>query len=93
MRVYLSAGELWRAISMRLDQCMTKSRIANIINCSTQTISNILNLFTETNDVLERTERGGSNSLTIEKRHVLRQLFYRYPNETFYELMIDFAAE
>ncbi|WP_158627721.1 helix-turn-helix domain-containing protein [Corallococcus sp. AB038B] len=38
---------------MKLDQGMSASRIANLINCSTQTVYNILDLFRETNDVME----------------------------------------
>ena len=69
-------------ISMRLDERMSISRIASIISCSVRTLSNILNLFFKTNNAAERRGLGGSNSLTIDERHVLQQLFYRYPNET-----------
>ena len=35
------------------------------------------------NDIIEREERdGGGNSLTNDKVEILRQLFYRYSNET-----------
>ena len=67
---------------MKLDQGMSIPRIASIIDCSAERVCNILNLFSETNDVLERSRRGGNNSLTNDERHVLRQLFYRHSNET-----------
>ena len=82
MRVHLTVGERWRVISMRCDQGMSIRRIASIIDCSAQTVCNVLNLFSDTNDVLERSGRGGNNSLTNDERHVLRQLFYRHSNET-----------
>jgi transposase len=82
MCAHLSVGERWRVVSIKLDQGMIPSHIASIINCSTQTVYNILNLFRETNDVIERRGRGGTNSLTADERNVLRQLFYRYPHET-----------
>ena len=44
---------------------------------------NVLGLFWETNDIIEREERdGGGNSLTNDRVEILRQLFYRYSNET-----------
>jgi hypothetical protein len=41
-----------------------------------------LELFYETNDVLEREGRGGTNSLTNIEIYTLRQILYRYPHET-----------
>lgn len=82
MHVHLSVGQRWRVISMKLDQGMSAPDIANIIDCSTQTVCNILDLFRETNDVIERRGRGGGNSLTTDERCVLRKLFYRHSNET-----------
>ena len=54
----LSVGDRWRIISLRFDQGMTSSEIASIINCTTRTVRNILRLFRETNDVIEREGRG-----------------------------------
>lgn len=65
---------------MRIDQGMTPSHIANVIRCSKQTVYNILKLFQETNDVMERRGRGRT-SLTLDERKVLRQLFYKYSHE------------
>jgi hypothetical protein len=60
---------------------MPHTQIASVIDCSIQTVYNLLQLFYETNDVIEREGRGRLpwNSDDI---HVLRQLFYRYPTET-----------
>ena len=82
MSAHLSVGERWRVVSMKLDQNMSVPYIASVISCSTQTVHNILDLFRETNDVIERRGRGGGNSLTTDERNVLRQLFYKYPHET-----------
>jgi len=59
MSAHLSVGERWRVISMKLDQGMSASHIASVINCSTQTVYNILDLFLETIDMIERKGRGG----------------------------------
>jgi transposase len=82
MSAHLDVGERWRVISMKLDQGMSTRQIAGIIKCSTHTVYNILNLFRQTDDVVERRGRGGRNSLTTEERRVLRQLFYNYRTET-----------
>ena len=82
MSAYLRVGEHWRVISMIFDQGMSTFRITSIITCSIQIVYNILNLFLETDDVLERRSRGGQNLLTVSEHHTLRQLFYRYSNET-----------
>lgn len=82
MTRHLSVGVRWRVISMKIDQGMSVSDIASIIDCSTRTVYNILDLFRATNDVVERRGRGGGNALTADERKILRQLFYRYPHET-----------
>ncbi len=75
MCAHLSVGERWRVVSMKLDQGMIPSHTASIINYSTQTVYNILNLFRETNDMIERRGRGGTNSLTADAR--INSRFYR----------------
>ena len=47
---------------------------------------NNLYLFRETNGITERQGRGGGNSLTNDGIEILRQLFYRYSNETSMQL-------
>ncbi len=78
-------------ISLRLDQDISSRRIARIINCSVRTVYNILQLFHGTNDVIEREGRGGDNSLTNDEVHTLRQLLYRYPDETSTQLTNRFC--
>ncbi|CAF4655222.1 unnamed protein product [Rotaria sp. Silwood2] len=82
MNRHLTIGERWRVISLRLDQGLGFRDIANRINCTHPTVHNILQLFYETNDVVEREGRGGGNSLNDDDIHILRRLFYRYPNDT-----------
>jgi transposase len=82
MPIHLSIGERWRIVSMKYDQEMSCCRIARAINCSVRTVYNILELFDETNDVVERHGRGGGNSLSDTEIFILRQLLYRYPYET-----------
>jgi hypothetical protein len=77
MSSHLTIGDRWRVISLRLDQG---------INCSVQTVCNILQLFNDANDVIEREERGGGNSLTNDEVYTLSQLLYRYLDETSIQL-------
>lgn len=72
MTGHLSIGDRWRVVSMRQDQRISSSHIARIINCSVQTVYNILELFYETNDVVERQGCGGANSLTDGEIFILR---------------------
>ncbi|CAF3450076.1 unnamed protein product [Rotaria sp. Silwood1] len=58
MSGHLSIGDRWRIISLSLDQGMTTNQIASVINCTSRTVRNILQLFRETNNVIEREERG-----------------------------------
>ncbi|CAF3588473.1 unnamed protein product, partial [Rotaria sp. Silwood2] len=82
MSNHLTIRDRWRVISLRFDQNTHPNRIAHIVHCSVRTVYNILELFRETNDVVEREGRGGVNSLTNDEIHILRQLLYRYPDET-----------
>ncbi|CAF1070008.1 unnamed protein product, partial [Rotaria sordida] len=79
---HLTIGERWGVISLRLNQGLGFHDIAHRINCTHQTVHNILQLFHETNDVVEREGRGGGNSLADDDIHTLRRLFNRYPSET-----------
>ncbi len=82
MTGHLIIGDRWRVVSLRQDQGISCPRIARIINCSVQTVYNILELFYETNDVVERQGRGGTKTLSDIEIYTLRQILYRYPHET-----------
>ncbi len=58
MSGYLSVGDRWRIISLNLDQGMPLTQIASVIHCAIRTVSNILQLFRETNNFMEREGRG-----------------------------------
>jgi len=58
MRGHLSIGDRWRIVSLSFDQGMPHTQIASVIDCSIQTVYNVLQLFYETNDVIEREGRG-----------------------------------
>ncbi|CAF2710450.1 unnamed protein product [Rotaria sp. Silwood2] len=58
MSGHLSVDDRWRIISLRFNQGMTPNQIAYIINCSRITVFNILQLFHETNNIIEREGRG-----------------------------------
>ncbi|CAF1223319.1 unnamed protein product [Rotaria sordida] len=78
MPIHLSLEDRWRIISLRLDQAMSSTRIAAIANCSIRTDHNILQLFRETNDVIEREGRARARaSLNNDDTQILRRLFYR----------------
>lgn len=81
MASHLSMGDRWRIISLRFDQKANFKRIASVVKCSVSTAHNIIRLFRETNDVIEREGRGRT-LLNIHDMHTLRQLFYKHPTET-----------
>lgn len=81
MSGHLSIRDRWRIISLHFDQNMTPNRIASIVNCTSRTVFNILQLFNETEDVVER-QGHGRNLLNEEHTRTLRQLFYRHATET-----------
>ncbi|CAF5076180.1 unnamed protein product, partial [Rotaria sp. Silwood1] len=56
--------------------------VARRIPCSIQTVYNILQLFQETNDVIERNGRGRLRILNNDQVNTLRQLLYQYPTDT-----------
>ena len=58
MNNHLSIGDRWRIISLRFDQNITPDEIASFMNCTVRTVFNILRLYHETNDVIEREGRG-----------------------------------
>ena len=68
MPTHLSVRDRWRIISLRFDQNMHPPEIASTLNCSRQTVHNIVQLFSETNDVIER-ERPGRSSTNYDKTH------------------------
>ncbi|CAF3131399.1 unnamed protein product [Rotaria sp. Silwood2] len=82
MNRHLTIGDRWLVISLRVDQCLSFRHIARIINCTHQTVHNILQLFHETNNVIELEGRGGGNSWSDDKFHTVIRLLYRYPSET-----------
>jgi hypothetical protein len=82
MSGHLSIRDRWRIISLRFDQNISPRQISRIVYCTIPTVYNILRLFNETNDVIEREGRGGGRVLTNDEVYALRQLFYRYPHET-----------
>jgi hypothetical protein len=82
MSGHLSIRDCWRIISLRFDQNISPREISRIVPCSFQTVYNILRLFNETIDVIEREGRGSGSVLTNTEVYALRQLFYRYPDET-----------
>jgi len=82
MSGHLNIRDRWRIVSMRFDQNISPREISRIVNCSYQTVYNILHLFDTANDVIERTGRGGGDVLTDAEVRVLRKFFYAYPTET-----------
>ncbi|CAF4705093.1 unnamed protein product [Rotaria sp. Silwood2] len=77
---HLSIRDRWRIISLRSDQGMASDEIASRINCSIRTAYYILQLFRETNDVIEREGRG---------RRLLNESFFQMLQSVYLELMIE----
>jgi transposase len=82
MALHLSTRDRWRIISLNFDQARSVRQIARLIPCSIQTVYSILDLFEETNDVVERNGRGRNTLFSANEFHTLRQILYRYPNDT-----------
>jgi transposase len=82
MALHLSIRDRWRIVSLNLDQARSVRQIARLIPCSIQTVYSILDLFEETNDVVERNGRGRHTLFSANEFHTLRQILYRYPNDT-----------
>jgi hypothetical protein len=53
MSGHLSIGDRWRIISLRFGQGINSREIARILHCSIRTVYNILQLFDDTDDVVE----------------------------------------
>ncbi len=82
MVLHLSIRDRWRIISLNFDQGRSVRQIARLIPCSIQTVYSILDLFEETDDVLERNGRGHNTLFNANEFRTLRQILYRYPNDT-----------
>ncbi|CAF3950590.1 unnamed protein product [Rotaria sp. Silwood1] len=82
MSSHLSVRDRRRIISLNIDQGVNVHEIARRIPCSIQTVYNILQLFQETNDVIERNGRGRLRILNNDQVNTLRQLLYQYPTDT-----------
>ncbi len=74
MSGHLSIRDRWRIISLRFDQNISPRQISRIVYCSFQTVYNILRLFNEINDVIQRERRGDDSLLTNTEAYALRQL-------------------
>jgi transposase len=82
MSRHLSIGDRWRIISLYFDQGRSARQIAGVIPCSGQTVCNILQLYEETNNIEQRSGRGRHRMFNNDEIHALRQILYRYPNDT-----------
>jgi len=86
MNSHLTVGDRWRTVSLRLDQGMTPNQIVSVINCSRATVFNILQLFREKNNVIERegrdrtllnNRRRTQDNITVDR---MIENFMRYQN-------------
>ncbi|CAF4723686.1 unnamed protein product, partial [Rotaria sp. Silwood2] len=82
MYSHLSIRDRWRIISLRSDQGMASDEIASRINCSIRTVYYILQLFRETNDVIEREGRG--RRLLNETGFLINEREFDKPINTFH---------
>ena len=89
MSDHLSIGDRWRITSLRIDQGMTSNQIASFIHCTSRTVRNILRLFRETNNVIEREGRGRTllnHSEQIQDNsivHIMIEIFMCYQMVSF----------
>ena len=88
---HLCIGDRWRIVSLHFDQNILPIQIASIILCSIQTVCNILQLYQESNNVIERQGRGRSslnNNIQLQDSMKLCKILQ---NLTHYEI-ISFAT-
>ncbi|CAF1550923.1 unnamed protein product [Adineta ricciae] len=82
MSGHLSVGDRWRIVSLYYDEGNNVHEIANLVGCAIRTVYRILELFEETHNITERNGRGRHMALNNDEIYTLRQILYRYPNET-----------
>ncbi|CAF4056549.1 unnamed protein product, partial [Rotaria sp. Silwood1] len=79
---HLSIEQRWRIITSHFDNNLLLRQIARILQCPFAGVKRILNLYEETNDVLERPDRGRHAIIRDSVRRQFRQILSNYPNNT-----------
>ncbi|CAF3970265.1 unnamed protein product [Rotaria sp. Silwood1] len=82
MPAHLSIEQRWRMIGLHFDCHLSSREIARKLQCSTTTVTQIINLFKETKNVLERQGRGRPAIIQGAVRRQFRQILSRYPTST-----------
>lgn len=82
MTGHLSLQQRWRIVTLRRDCNLSLRKIAQLVNCSFSSVRHIVNLFDETNTVLEREGRGRHAIIRGPIRREFRQILSRYPTST-----------
>ena len=82
MAGHLSIEQRWRVITLHRDCNLSLRKIAQLLNCLFSSIRHIINLFYETNNVLEREGRGRPATIHGSVRRAFRQILSRYPTST-----------
>lgn len=82
MAGHLSIEQRWRIVTLRRDCNLPLRKIAHLLNCSFSSVRHIINLFDETNNVLEREGRGRHAIIRGPVRRQFRQILSRYPTST-----------
>ncbi len=82
MAPHLSIAERWEILTVRNDLALSVPDITSRLNCSSFTGYQILDLFAETNDVVEREGRGRKPSMEGSVRRQFREIIWEYPSAT-----------
>ncbi|CAF1482900.1 unnamed protein product [Rotaria sordida] len=79
---HLSIRQRWKTITLRFDNNLPLRQIASTLQCSCRTVKEIIDLFEETDDFLERQCRGRHAVIHGPVRKQFRQIMSRYPTST-----------
>lgn len=82
MARHLSIGQRWRIITLRFDMKLSIPEIARRLKRSFSTVHRIINLFLDTDNVLEREGRGPKPLVQGFVRRQFREIMRRYPSGT-----------
>jgi transposase len=81
MPPHLSISDRWHIITL-LEQGVSARQVARDYSCTHTTVNNLIRLYNETGNVVERSGRGSSGTIPNAAREILFQLMLRYRRYT-----------
>ncbi|CAF1130987.1 unnamed protein product [Adineta ricciae] len=86
MAEHLSIRQRWTVITLHQDSHLSLRTIASRVNCSFSTVRNIIQLYEETHDVIERQGRGRRRLIDGPVRRYFRQIMSQHPTDTSFSI-------